>query len=96
MLSLGSVVRSKAGHDKNRFYAVVKIERDYLWIADGKERKLKKPKRKNPKHIAKTNTVLKFAEITSDSKLRALLRPFNGENSTQNSEPETVQAQQKV
>ena len=76
-MSLGSVVKSTAGHDKNRFYAVVKIEKNYIWIADGKERKLAKPKRKNPKHIAKTNTVLTFSDITSDSKLRVLLRPFN-------------------
>jgi len=82
MLSLGSVVRSAAGHDQNRFYAVVKIEQDSIWIADGKERKLAKPKRKNPKHIAKTNTVLTFSAITSDSKLRAMLRPFNGESNT--------------
>ena len=86
MLSLGQVVRSMAGHDKYRFYAVVKIEGNWIWIADGKERRLNKPKRKNPKHIAKTNTVLDFAEITSDSKLRALLRPLNGEKSEQNSE----------
>ena len=77
MLSLGSIVYSAAGHDKNRFYAVVKIEQGYIWIADGKERKLSKPKRKNPKHLARTNAVLEFSDITSDSKLRVLLRPFN-------------------
>jgi len=77
MLNLGSIVRSAAGHDKNRFYAVVKIDQNYIWIADGKERKLNKPKRKNPKHIARTNAVLDFSDITSDSKLRVLLGPFN-------------------
>jgi ribosomal protein L14E/L6E/L27E len=72
----GTVVRSAAGHDKNRFYVIVKSEAGYVWIADGKERKLEKPKRKNPRHVAFTNTVLELAEVTSNKKLRTMLEPF--------------------
>jgi ribosomal protein L14E/L6E/L27E len=80
----GMVVRSAAGHDKNRFYVVVKAEAGFVWIADGKERKLEKPKRKNPRHVSPTTTVLELSGITSNRKLRAMLMPFNGEAGEQN------------
>lgn len=75
----GLVVRSMAGHDKDRFYVVVKVDEGYAWIADGKERRLAKPKRKNPRHLAPTTTIIEQDTITSDRKLHALLRPFYGE-----------------
>ena len=34
-----------AGHDKNRFYVIVKIENESVFIADGKRRKVEDPKR---------------------------------------------------
>ena len=43
----GRAVLSKAGHDKNRFFAVVGTDGDYVLIADGHERKIESPKRKN-------------------------------------------------
>ena len=36
----GMIVKSVAGHDKNRFYLVVKIEENRVFIADGTRRKL--------------------------------------------------------
>lgn len=54
----GSVVRSIAGHDADRFYVVLEMEGDFAFIADGKERKLEKPKRKRKKHLRGTNTRL--------------------------------------
>ena len=32
----GSIVKSMAGHDSDRFYVVVKLEGDFAYIADGK------------------------------------------------------------
>ena len=75
----GSVIRSVAGHDKNRFYMIVEAQGGFVWIADGKRRKLAKPKRKSLKHVAKTGSVLCLNEATSDKRLRYLLRPFNGQ-----------------
>lgn len=72
----GSVVKSIAGHDKNFHYVVLKTEENYVYIADGKERKLEKPKRKNIKHISMTSSVLNLTEITN-KKLRKLLVDFN-------------------
>lgn len=76
-LQRGSVVRSISGRDKNTFHTVVELGQDEVFVADGKTRKLAKPKRKNIKHVASTNTVLDLSEITTDKKLRAALWPFN-------------------
>ena len=76
----GNVVRSMAGHDKDSFYMIVDIQDGFVLLADGRRRKLLKPKRKSLKHIAKTNTILCINEVISDKRLRYLLRPFNGQS----------------
>lgn len=48
----GRIVISCAGRDKGRLLAVVGESEGYLLLADGKERRLEKPKLKNPKHIS--------------------------------------------
>lgn len=80
----GSVVKSIAGHDKNRYFVVVKIDDQYVYIADGKERKLEKPKRKNVKHIAVTSRKFDLNEITN-KKLRKLLNEY-GQKVNKNSQ----------
>ena len=42
---------SRAGHDKDSIYVIVKEEADLVYLADGKLKPLEKPKRKNRKHI---------------------------------------------
>lgn len=77
MLEKGCIVKSAAGHDKDRFYLVLEISGDRASIADGRERKLSRPKRKNVKHIRATNNVVDVNAFTTDKKLRELLAPFN-------------------
>ncbi len=69
----GSVVISKAGRDQGYFMAVVGEENGMLLVADGKERPLLRPKRKNPKHLQRTNYKIDTEQLT-DKKLRAFLR----------------------
>lgn len=69
----GNVVISKAGRDKGYFMAVVGEEKGYPLVADGKERPLERPKRKNPKHLQKTNFNIDLEQLT-DKKLRTYLR----------------------
>ena len=72
----GSVVRASAGRDSGGFFVVVAMtEEGHCFIADGKSRKLNKPKRKNIKHICLTNSVIDMNDIT-DKKLRTLLKGF--------------------
>lgn len=47
----GMLASSKAGHDKDTVYVIVKEETEYIYLVDGKVRTLDKPKRKNKKHI---------------------------------------------
>ncbi|MCL1823123.1 MAG: KOW domain-containing RNA-binding protein [Oscillospiraceae bacterium] len=75
-MEIGTIIKSISGHDKGSFYAVVGFEKQTPLIADGRRRKLEKPKKKNPKHIAKTNTVIKITDLTN-KKLRAELHGFN-------------------
>ena len=78
-MEIGCVVRSAAGHDKDVFFMVTHVENEtgYVYIADGKSRKLEKPKRKNSKHVRITKTVLDAPAIKTDKRLRDLLKPFN-------------------
>ena len=54
---VGCVVRSVAGRDAKRIFAIVAIEEDsgaaggYVWLADGQLRRLEKPKRKKLRHL---------------------------------------------
>ena len=45
------VVRSCAGRDKGQLFFVVDHDETYVYLADGKGRRLEKPKRKKRKHI---------------------------------------------
>ena len=74
---LGQVVLSKAGKDSGSFYAIIAEEGDFAYIADGRLRKVDKPKRKRIKHLAPTKTVLKPEDFETDPKLRAALSKFN-------------------
>ena len=49
----GSIVRAKAGREKDNFFVVLRVESGYAYIADGRTRKLEKPKKKKPKGDAK-------------------------------------------
>ncbi len=59
----GQIVISAAGHDKGRAYCVLDTDGDFLLLADGKARKIGRPKRKRCKHVRhagkcfETNTV---------------------------------------
>ena len=72
-LRIGSVVRSRAGRDKDKLMAVVGTDSGMLLLCDGKERKLEKPKRKNLRHTVPTKTVLKDSEMATNRSLRRAL-----------------------
>ncbi len=74
-LKTGQIVASKAGRDSGQFFIVTDISDGFVFLADGKERKLNSPKKKNPKHIAVTKTVVEIP--ATDKKLRKLLFSFN-------------------
>lgn len=64
-MTQGQVVFSKAGHDKGSAFVVMKIQDEYLYLADGRLRTLDKPKKKKLKHVQPTNYI---ADLTTDGR----------------------------
>ena len=80
----GRIVQSLAGHDAGVFYVVVAEEKGRVLLADGGRYGLERPKRKNPKHIRKTNTRLEASSFTTNQQLRkALCAVRNNEGGNQ-------------
>lgn len=76
-LKKGSVVISKAGRDKGYFLAVSEITDDGIYVCDGKERPVERPKKKNPLHLAKTRFVLTEEETATNRSLKRALKQFS-------------------
>lgn len=47
----GMLAVSKAGHDRDRTYVIIAEEEEYVYLADGRNRTVSRPKRKNKKHV---------------------------------------------
>ena len=48
---IGMLAVSKAGHDKRKIYVITGEDDEYVYLADGRNRTISRPKRKNRKHI---------------------------------------------
>lgn len=68
-----TVVMSLAGHDKGEWFVVISLDKGYAFIANGKSRPLSQPKRKNPRHLARTDMLLSDEDLATDRKLRRAL-----------------------
>ena len=72
----GRVVISRAGRDKDKALAVLWADGKSVHVADGKERLLERPKRKNVRHVRKTGVVLEDDALRTNRSLRKALRSF--------------------
>lgn len=63
------VVLSLSGRDRGKLFLVVGVEDEYVFLADGKTRRIEKPKKKKRKH----------ALFVCQSKTRAAVKLQNGE-----------------
>ncbi|MBR4554204.1 MAG: KOW domain-containing RNA-binding protein [Ruminococcus sp.] len=70
---VGSAVRALAGREKGRTFVAVAADGGFVYIADGAERKLEKPKRKSIKHISPAGAFIETEGLTN-KKLRRLLK----------------------
>ncbi len=75
-ITIGSVVRAKAGRDKDNFFVVLRVEEGFAFIADGRRRKAEAPKKKKLIHLAPTNTTLTDT-MDTNRKIRKALREFS-------------------
>ena len=84
-IKVGRVVISSEGHDGGRRMVVTGADGGYVFVADGKERKLASPKKKNIKHVCATSCSIELEGLT-DKKLRQTLRALSPECTLQESE----------
>ncbi|MCQ2450140.1 MAG: KOW domain-containing RNA-binding protein [Clostridia bacterium] len=75
----GQIVYSKAGRDKGSFLVAVGKAGDGILVCDGKKRPLERPKRKNPKHLSVTKTVLTEQQISTNKTIRRALAIYRDE-----------------
>ena len=52
-IHISDVVVSTAGHDQGELFYVISTDDQFLYLANGKDRTLDKPKRKKRKHVQK-------------------------------------------
>ena len=71
----GSIVISKAGHDKGRIMVVDKVSDRFAYVCDGKERPTEKPKLKNLKHLCLTSKVIEMPQ--TNKQLKKMLNSFS-------------------
>ncbi len=70
-IAKASLVEATAGREQGKRYFVIDLEGEYLFLADGKTRKLEAPKKKKRKHVRLVQTQeLRIAEkIRSNEKI---------------------------
>ena len=76
----GQIVFAKCGRDKGRLMVVLAVAEGYAYLADGRLRLIKKPKRKKLKHIQLTNTIVNLTpscgRTLQDADIRKLLTNY--------------------
>ena len=76
----GQVIKSAAVRDKGYLMVVTAYVGSSVFVCDGKERRLGHPKRKNPKHVMKTDFTLPEEALASDRSLRKALARIESDN----------------
>lgn len=73
----GQIVKSIAGHDKNQLYLIKEIKDEYVYLVDGKIRKLNRTKKKKKKHISfigDENIVI--SDDMTDAAIRRIIKRY--------------------
>lgn len=75
----GQVVRSKKGRDEGKVFVITEIiDKDFLYLVDGKLRKLDRPKKKKVKHLYIYKDVIDLeVKDLNDSYIRKKLLPYS-------------------
>lgn len=70
-IKVGQLVISKAGRDKEEHFLVVEVTGEYVYLVNGKSRRIDQPKKKKVKHIQPTHWLSRNVaeEIQSYGKL---------------------------
>ncbi len=76
----GQIVNVLAGREAGSRFVVIGLDGSLLYLADGRKRTVRKPKRKNPRHVEvlSGNTSLPAGSLT-DEAIRQALRAVEEE-----------------
>lgn len=72
-LEAGMLARSKAGRDKDRIYVIIRVDNEYVYVADGELRPLLHMKRKNRKHLQPI-TKIRLCGRPEDAAIREIVK----------------------
>lgn len=77
----GMLAVSRAGHDKADLYVIIEEEDEYVYLADGGNRTVDRPKKKNKKHIQiiKKVQIDKTAEGWNDLEIKRAIKRYQEE-----------------
>lgn len=86
-MKIGDIVISTYGHDMGDWFVVEQVLNEYVFLVDGKNRPLEKPKKKKVKHILTTkyfaqdiaNKMLSKQSI-QNAEIRKTLKFFKEQN----------------
>lgn len=79
-LEKGDIVYSTAGRDTG-LYAVLCEKDGYVYIANGAQRRIQHPKRKNPKHLIQCIGHIREEDLAFDKWLKRAISALGGEGS---------------
>lgn len=65
-MKIGEIVISTFGHDMGEWYVVEEVLNEFVYLVDGKNKPIDKPKKKKVKHVLTTNY---FAKELADKML---------------------------
>ena len=73
----GMIVKPLTGHRINKHFVLVKAEENFVYISDGKRKRLSNPKKKNKKHIVVTDKQKIDLNTQTDKSIRKLLNKYD-------------------
>jgi hypothetical protein len=83
IISVSDIVESQQGRDKNKIFVVISVKEGFVFVADGKNRRMESPKRKKQKHLALIQRSespvaqkLKSGQMTADCEIRRELAAY--------------------
>ena len=74
----GMLARSLAGHDEGQIYVIIESEASYIYLVNGKNRTLDRPKKKKAKHVRLIREEHDIAGI-NDAGIRKIIKEFVNE-----------------
>ena len=85
-IARSDIVKASAGRDKGKLFFVMDVEDNFLLLADGKTRRLERPKRKKRRHVVfqaridcRTTEKIRSGDRLTNSELRKTLAQFGGD-----------------